>query len=349
MKTSIIGMGWATPLGRSLTAVWEAVRDGRRVEPGTLENPFDRRVFPVLRVPEDCIDDVARLPRLRRSSAISHYAVAAAADAATAAGLDAGQLARTALVFVASDGGVVYTRRFYADVVERGPAAGSPLLFPETVYNAPASHIAARLGLAGESLTLVGDAATSLAALRTGCDLIAADEADYCLIAAAQELDWITCEAYVRRGLIRSGSTTEGTVFSEGAAAIVLAREGGCNLQASHPGNSYTTNKDAAVCLDALVADLVKDRDPGLVIRSASGKELEAAENRILTRRLPHARSISPKSTLGESLACSAIQHLIIGAMALKEAVSPTQALIPAIGFNGQMAALVLTGEDSKA
>ncbi len=111
-------------------------------------------------------------------------------------------------------------------MVERGEGAGSPLLFPETVYNAPASHIAARLGLQGEVLTLVGDAATGVTAVRTGCELLATGEADYCLVTAAQEIDWITCEAYSRWGLIRDDSS-QSSVFSEGAAAIVLAREPG--------------------------------------------------------------------------------------------------------------------------
>src|SRR3712207_7831863 len=40
-----------------------------------------------------------------------------------------------------SNGGVIYTKRFYHEVVESGAEAASPLLFPETVFNAPASHL----------------------------------------------------------------------------------------------------------------------------------------------------------------------------------------------------------------
>ena len=65
--------------------------------------------------------------------------------------------ARTAVVFAITDGGVLYTRKFYEQIVKQGANSASPLLFPETVYNAPASHLAAQLGIDGASYTLVGD------------------------------------------------------------------------------------------------------------------------------------------------------------------------------------------------
>ena len=121
-----------------------------------------------------------------------------------------------------------------------GKAPAVPCFFPETVYNAPASHIAARLGLECEVLTLVGDAAAGLSAVQTGCELIAAGEADSCVVAAAQELDWITCEAYRRWGLIQDGKNSA-CVFSEGAAAIVLTEQPHrCRVSATHPGYSYS-------------------------------------------------------------------------------------------------------------
>ncbi|MGA7212649.1 MAG: beta-ketoacyl synthase N-terminal-like domain-containing protein, partial [Terrimicrobiaceae bacterium] len=167
IAASIVGMGWVTPLGRDLASVWKAICENASPDASRLENPVSKRSVPVLRVPEELVHDTAVLPRLRRSSLISHFAVAAAVDAAASARMTPDMLARTALIFAVSDGGVIYTRRFYANIVERGGGAGSPLLFPETVYNAPASHIAARLGLQGDVLTLVGDAAAGLAAIRT--------------------------------------------------------------------------------------------------------------------------------------------------------------------------------------
>jgi 3-oxoacyl-(acyl-carrier-protein) synthase len=342
MNASVAGMGWVTPLGRDLESVWKAVCRGNPPEVSRLENPISKSSTPVLRVPENLVRDAATVPRLRRSSLISHFAVAAASDAALSAGMTAEKLSRTALVFAASDGGVIYTRRFYADVVERGEGAGSPLLFPETVYNAPASHIAARLGLQGEALTLVGDGATGLAAVRTGCELLATGEADYCLVTAAQEIDWITCEAYSRWGLIKDDAS-ESSVFSEGAAAIVLTREpGDCRVSATHPGFSCPTEKDAEERLDAVLAEILPGSQVILSVSCASGTRLDIAEKNCIERRLPSARVLAPKSILGESLACSTVQQVIVGALALREA-GGGDALVTAIGYNRQVAGLILT------
>jgi 3-oxoacyl-(acyl-carrier-protein) synthase len=342
MIASIAGMGWVTPLGRDLASVWKAVNESKPANVSGLENPISKRSLPVLRVPDDLARDAASLPRLRRSSLISHFAVAAATDAAASAGMTPEKLARTALVFAASDGGVIYTRRFYADVVERGEGAGSPLLFPETVYNAPASHVAARLGLQGEVLTLVGDAATGVAAVRTGCELLAAGEADYCLVAAAQELDWITCEAYSRWGLI-SDDSIPASVFSEGAAAIVLARErGDSRVSATHSGYSCPTEKDTEEHMDAVLEELLPGSRVIVSVSGASGTRLDLAEKNCLARHLPTARVLTPKSVLGEALVCSTLQQVITGALALRE-LGGGDALVTAIGYNRQVAGLILT------
>src|SRR6202034_915587 len=112
---------------------------------------------------------------------ISLFAAAACLAALRDAGLDPTNPGKCALIFAVSDGGVIYTRKFYDQVV--GEGSGSPLLFPETVYNAPCSHVAALLGLDGITYTLVGDASAGLAAVRLGVDLLASGQVDHCIIA----------------------------------------------------------------------------------------------------------------------------------------------------------------------
>lgn len=344
MTASITGMGWITPLGRDLLPVWTAISENKRPDPVFLSSPIDGRSVPVLRVPADLVREAASLPRLRRSSIISHLAVAAAVDAVASARMTSEALKRTALVFAASDGGVIYTRKFYAEIVERGEGAGSPLLFPETVYNAPASHIAARLGLEGEVLTLVGDAAAGLSAVQTGCELLSTGEVDYCLVVAAQELDWITCEAYGRWGLIQDHQNSA-SVFSEGGAAIVLARESGrCRVSAMHPGYSYPTGSDAETGLEAMLKELLAGWQVDVVVSSASGSRLDRAVKNGVAKHVPSARVVAPKSVLGESLACSTLQQVISGVLALRDCHGGN-ALVVTAGYNRQLAGLVLTQE----
>jgi len=149
-------------------------------------------------------------PRLRRASAISRHLVAASTQATERAKPDPATLG---VLFAVFSGSVTYSRRFYEEAV-RDPATASPLLFPETVFNAPASHLAAVLGAGGANYTLVGDTTGFTRALAMAAGMIRAGAAQTCLVAGAEELDWITCEALACFG--RAG-------FSEGAGALLLS------------------------------------------------------------------------------------------------------------------------------
>ena len=141
-------------------------------------------------MPPAAVAEASRYPRLRRASAISRFAVLAGLDALRdgALELDEVSAARTALVCAISNGGVIYTRRFFHDIVKSGAPAASPLLFPETVFNAPASHLAAILGITGASYTLVGDGAVGILALKMAEDLMADPDLDRCLVVGARKL-----------------------------------------------------------------------------------------------------------------------------------------------------------------
>lgn len=325
MKATICGMGWVTPLGRGLQEVLIRLRQGDLPLAESFQNPLGGETGPVYRIPATMVQDAAAFPRLRRSSVISHFALAAATDAIEQAGLTPEQLSRTVLVFTSSDGGVIYTRRFYAEIVDRGEGTGSPLLFPETVYNAPASHIAARLGLQGEAVTLVGDAAAGIQALEAGCEFLAAGEADFCLVCAAQELDWVTCDAYQRWRALEK--TTDAAPFSEGAAAIVLSRGGsGCQLE--------TIPR----------ADLRELKlSPSLLVSSASGTNLDRVEQKTFRNLSTKIETIAPKYGLGESFACATLQQVVVGALSLQGGSGEAIALISTAGFDQQISALFLT------
>ena len=133
--------------GRDLSLVWKAIGKNKRPNPELLTSPVDGRRVPVLRVPESLRSRIRRRFRVFGDPASFPTWQSAAAGRCGRVRADAPEaLKRTALVFACfGRWGGVYAK-FFAEIVERGEGAGSPLLFPETVYNAPASHIAARLG-----------------------------------------------------------------------------------------------------------------------------------------------------------------------------------------------------------
>ena len=327
MSVGIAGLGWVTPLGTGLEEVWAQVRDGVRPEVKTLTNPETGRALPFLPTPPSAVAHLARHPRLRRASTISTLAVAAGLAALENAG-GAIPPERTAVVFAICDGGVLYTRKFYEQIVKEGANVASPLLFPETVYNAPASHLAALLGIDGASYTLVGDSSVGLSALHFAAELLETSDVDQVVVVGAEECDWILCEAYAAWRLAS-------TPLAEGAAALVLRREGRWKLR-THPGAPFTRQREAAAALASVLTPFAGAKIER-IIASANGTFTDRAEARALAKYFPNIPILAPKKSLGESPGASALQQTIIAA------ISGEPALITVVGFNHQCgAALVL-------
>lgn len=102
---------------------------------------------------------------------------------------------RLGIVVCVMSGSVIYSRRFFDEVL-KSPATASPVLFPETVYNAPASHLAAMLGAEGRNYTLVGDPSAFLAGLGIAAGWMLNGDAESALVVGVEETDWLTAEAW---------------------------------------------------------------------------------------------------------------------------------------------------------
>ena len=361
MNLHIAGMGWVTPLGSGVEEVWSRLLKGETAVAEPISSPLGKD-YPIFRVPASATAHAPAHPRLRRSSAISKFAavagLAALADANVK--LDEKSAARTALIFAISNGGVIYTKRFYHDIVESGAQAASPLLFPETVFNAPASHLAAILGINGASYTLVGDGAVGTLALKMAEDLMAGDALDYCLVVGAEEADWLLCDAYHKWRLLRGAPPIEpfqkpprGMIVSEGAGAVLLSSEGRASarpilIDTIATGTNFLKQRDAAACVEKVFADLCTTA-PDFVAASANGTFIDAAESAAIERHCPNAQVYAVKGALGESVGASSLWQTICAARALLTQRTPAQngvvrsALVSTCGLNQQVAGLRLS------
>src|SRR6266404_4284949 len=360
MSLAIAGMGWVTPLGSGVDSVWKRLLQGHETSATTISELFSDRRYDAFRVPESAMAGFAH-PRLRRASVISRFAAAAGLDALRDAGvkLDSQNAERTALIFAISNGGVIYTKRFYGDVVEAGAQKASPLLFPETVFNAPASHLAAILGITGATYTLVGDGAVGLLAMRMAEEIMMNDAIDYCLVVGAEEVDWLLCDAYHRWRLLRSEGPVEpfagiarGMILSEGAGAVLLARGGPLKIEITHPGRHYRKRTDAETVLKQVLSDLI-EAENDFVIASANGTFVDQAECRALSALVPEAVVYTVKPALGESVGASGLWQVIVASQALRHeelppllhATAKIRLRIPALrmSLRGARAAIVLS------
>jgi 3-oxoacyl-(acyl-carrier-protein) synthase len=340
MSLAIAGMGLVTPLGNGVDPVWERLLHGDEASATAISEQFGDRTYNAFRVSESALTGLAH-PRLRRASVISRFAAAAGLEALQAAGVnvDSQNAGRIALIFAVSNGGVIYTKRFYRDVVQTGAQAASPLLFPETVFNAPASHLAAILGVTGTTYTVVGDGAVGLLAIRMAEDVMTDESLDYCLVVGTEEVDWLLCDAYRRWRLLRSAPPIEpfckqkrGMILSEGAGAIVLARlsrrsateaeSGPIAIENAHPGGCYGKRAGAEKILMQMLRDL-SQAEIDFVISSANGTFIDQAEQGALEQVIPDAIIYTAKPALGESIGASGLWQVILGAQALRHRELP--------------------------
>jgi 3-oxoacyl-(acyl-carrier-protein) synthase len=212
---SLLGCGAVSPAGWGLDALVDAVSSGAPLTtsdvpaPAGVPRPHAGRLVPLKK------DPLLAHPRLRRAGRISHFAAAASLEALgdrLAEAVKSGSL-RLGLVYTLVNGGVVYSRRFFGELLAQ-PSTASPILFPETVFNAPASHLAAFLGLTGPVTTIVGDTGAFLHGLETASLWLELGLVDACLVTGAEEADWMTAEGLA---LLEPGA-----ILAEGAGAVLV-------------------------------------------------------------------------------------------------------------------------------
>ncbi len=193
---SIVGWGAVSPVGWGVASLFDAVQSGATVEPEVRQREGAERPVRVRPVPPPDAGQRLRHPRLRRASPQVKFAAAACIEALgdeRSERVMVGEM-RLGIVFATMCGAVQYSNRFYQEVLEE-PATASPILFPETVFNATSSHLSAIFGSHAANYTLVGDSAEFLAALRIAEDWLRAGEVDGCLVVGSEELDWVSWEA----------------------------------------------------------------------------------------------------------------------------------------------------------
>lgn len=327
----IHGIGAVSPAGWGLDPLREAMTRQEPLPLRDLARPGREKPHRVRPVPPPSPRPAfLASPRLRRTSPITQFAVAAAfeAVAADAANISAGTT-RLGVVLCAMSGCVNYSRRFYDETL-RDPATASPLVFPETVFNAPASHLAALLGTTAINYTLIGDPGTFLQGLALAADWLAHGLVDGCLVIGAEEIDWLTAEAF--------RVFSHRLVLSEGAGAVYLRREppaeNPVRLQAVTDSFLFSARQTRAQAAVLAHAQLPAAPAGALLCDGLQNiPRVDAAETAAWLD-WPGAR-LSPKIILGESLTAAAAWQTVLALDALRQHRQPS-AVVSVVGCNQQ-------------
>lgn len=293
----IAGVGAVSPAGWGVAALRSALERGAPLPPTLVPRPDGGRALPVREVPPlTPAPPWTTHPRLRRASPITLYAVSAVHEASLMAGGSAEPSTRLGLVLCLLAGCVQYTERFFGEVL-RDPSSASPLLFPETVFNAPASHVAVLLGAPPLTCTLLGDPSVFLQGLDLAADWLTGERVDECLVVGAEETSWLLADALL--------PFDRSTQAAGGAGAILLTRSAkrstGVELEQVTDLQVYAREQSRRAAADRVRTLLPEGAVDGLLCDSRVGSaRLDAAETSVW-RDWPGAR-VSPKVVLGEGL-----------------------------------------------
>ncbi len=258
------------------------------------ENPLHVRQVP----PPETRPTFLTHARLRRTSPITQFGVAAGLEAlGEDTNLIAGGKLRLGIVQCVMSGCINYSRRFFDETL-RDPATASPLVFPETVFNAPASHIAALLGTTAINYTIVGDPGTFLQGIALAANWLANDRVDGCLVIGAEEIDWLTADAFRR--------FQRKMILSDGAGAIYLRTEpSGIHLSKITDSYLFLQKQNRHCAAQKMRGKLGDETRQSLLCDSTQAMaRLDSAE--IEAWKDWMGDRISPKTILGEGLMAAA-------------------------------------------
>ncbi len=300
IRIFVSGLGVVSPAGWGLASFRHALREGVPLPKTLLQRPGAKPLQVRLVPPTAAQSSLSHHPRLRRASPITQYAAAAAVEAVAALQLGFGRRSKLGLVVCHHSGCVQYSCRFFEEIL-RDPTTASPLVFPETVFAAPASHIAHVLGQAERVSTLVGDPACFVQGLGLAAEWLADGSADGMLVVGAEETHWVLADALWR--------FQHAAIFSSGAGAICLTRDErfsmGLELQAITDSQTYSTRADRVAAARAMRAQLPPGSPGDLLCDGLDSSPRADAAERLAWQAWAGAR-LSLKKIFGEGLMAAA-------------------------------------------
>jgi hypothetical protein len=248
----VSGLGAVSPAGWNLAAFRQAIATGNPLPIVPLARPGWDKPLRTRPVPPP-VPRPAFLahPRLRRTSPITHYAASAALEALAGAQSRPDAPKKIGLIFCLQSGCVQYSYRFFDEVLA-DPATASPLLFPETVFAAPASHVAALLGNVPLVETFIGDPACFLQGLAIGADWLLQDRVEVCLVVGSEEINWLRADALWH--------LEHAAIISGGAGVVALSRNPalsiGVELAAITNAHGFSARQNRMQAARAMRAEL---------------------------------------------------------------------------------------------
>ena len=257
-------------------------------------------------------------------------------------------LERTGIIMGTAFGGVQSMLKFNADVRAKGPSAVNPIIFPDTVSNAPAGYAAIAFGTLGMNATLSTGFSSGLRALRVAYEQVASGSLMAALAGGYDELIpdlchyWQTTGALSHQGSASCPIDSHRNGFYPGEGAVVLLLEkrtsaeqrgaaaiygellgfGSCQ---STQANESPQQVKKCTMQRALANARVKAVDVAAVFASANGSVDADNEEALAIGDLfgPETPVSAIKSYTGECMAAAGPAAVTAALFALRERIIP--------------------------
>ncbi len=234
----VTGLGAATPYGRGVDRFWQGLLEGRdAIRPLTLFAAEDYAVQQGGQCPDDCLEALqGAWPGVQERATL--FALDAVAEALRDAGPGPAVPPGTALVAATNFGGLARGEALLAATVER---ASPDDAWCDADFARPAAVLRGRLGLTGPCTTLSLSCASGAAALAHAALWIAEGRVERAVVVGYDALSRV---AWAGLCALRTQTTDRvrpfdknrsGTIFSEGAAALLLESEAGALARGARP------------------------------------------------------------------------------------------------------------------
>lgn len=162
-RVVVTGMGAITPVGNSVPAFWESLKEGKSgIAPITRFDTEGYKVKLAAEVKGFQPAEYGDLKTMRRMDPFSQYAVAAAKEALEDSGLSMEQEDpyRIGVCVGSGIGSLQAMENGEQRLLQKGPNRLDPLMVPKMICNMAAGNIAIRFGLKGKNFNVVTACAT---------------------------------------------------------------------------------------------------------------------------------------------------------------------------------------------
>lgn len=276
--------------------------------------------------------------KARKMDRCSQFAVAASGLALKHAGINLQEIApeRIGIALGCGFGGVANSAEFLEGYFKGGVNGLAPMLFPNTVSNAPASNASIEHGLKGPNVTLVQRFCSAESAFSMACRFIDEGRADIMLTGGADDLTPLMVAGFAATGQLRRYAAC----FGEGSGILVL--ENACH--AAKRGALIRGSVESISSLGFLpkgleqegISRLLPAMDDDTLV-SISGT---TSDHPLLMQQLPAVTTFDLSRIIGRSLAMGGVSMAVLLASlndsqsGLHLAASP-EGPFHAIRFNG--------------